>query len=82
MTRYDDGAGALCAEDADLISLTGGGAFRARVHEKAARAVPHLAHVRYGIGTARRGRLTGEGVISTWPEARLRRVLRKGRAAG
>jgi DNA polymerase (family 10) len=38
--------------------------------------------VRYGIGTARRGRLTGEGVISTWPEARLRRVLRKGRAAG
>ncbi|MGW2565003.1 DNA polymerase/3'-5' exonuclease PolX [Streptomyces sp. NPDC001537] len=44
-----------------------------------AHAVPHLANMRYGIGTAQRGRLTGEDVINTWPERRLRGFLRKGR---
>ncbi|NUP42219.1 MAG: PHP domain-containing protein, partial [Streptomyces sp.] len=44
-----------------------------------AHAVPHLANMRYGIGTAQRGRLTQEDVINTWPERRLRSFLRKGR---
>ncbi|RPF37284.1 DNA polymerase/3'-5' exonuclease PolX [Streptomyces sp. TLI_185] len=46
-----------------------------------AHAVPHLANMRYGIGTAQRGRLTREDVINTWPERRLRGFLRKGRQA-
>ncbi len=40
----------------------------------------HLAHLRFGVGTAQRGWLTSEDVINTWPYARLRRFLRKGRA--
>ncbi|MFG2934524.1 DNA polymerase/3'-5' exonuclease PolX [Streptomyces sp. NPDC048282] len=44
-----------------------------------AHAVPHLANMRYGIGTAQRGRLTGDDVINTWPERRLRTFLRKSR---
>ncbi|MFF4501029.1 DNA polymerase/3'-5' exonuclease PolX [Streptomyces sp. NPDC001401] len=46
-----------------------------------AHAVPHLANMRYGIGTAQRGRLTKEDVINTWPERRLRSFLHKGRQA-
>ncbi|WP_189266910.1 DNA polymerase/3'-5' exonuclease PolX [Streptomyces fuscichromogenes] len=42
-----------------------------------AHAVPHLANTRYGIGTAQRGWLTGDDVINTWPERRLRSFLRK-----
>ncbi|WP_181806243.1 DNA polymerase/3'-5' exonuclease PolX [Streptomyces shenzhenensis] len=42
-----------------------------------AHAVPHLANMRYGIGTAQRGWLTGDDVINTWPERRLRAFLRK-----
>ncbi|MER5449222.1 DNA polymerase/3'-5' exonuclease PolX [Streptomyces sp. NPDC002764] len=44
-----------------------------------AHAVPHLANMRYGIGTAQRGWLTADDVINTWPERRLRGFLRKGR---
>jgi DNA polymerase (family X) len=44
-----------------------------------AHAVPHLANMRYGVGTAQRGWLTKADVINTWPESRLRRFLRKGR---
>ncbi|MFF7467682.1 DNA polymerase/3'-5' exonuclease PolX [Streptomyces sp. NPDC008092] len=44
-----------------------------------AHAVPHLANMRYGIGTAQRGWLTADDVINTWPERRLRSFLRKGR---
>ncbi|MCX4904294.1 DNA polymerase/3'-5' exonuclease PolX [Streptomyces sp. NBC_00878] len=44
-----------------------------------AHAVPHLAVMRYGIGTAQRGWLTKDDVINTWPERRLRSFLRKGR---
>jgi DNA polymerase (family 10) len=44
-----------------------------------AHAVPHLANMRYGIGTAQRGWLTEDDVINTWPERRLRSFLRKGR---
>ncbi|MFG3289015.1 DNA polymerase/3'-5' exonuclease PolX [Streptomyces sp. NPDC048179] len=44
-----------------------------------AHAVPHLANMRYGIGTAQRGWLTGDDVINTWPERRLRTFLRKSR---
>ncbi|MFD4601507.1 DNA polymerase/3'-5' exonuclease PolX [Streptomyces sp. NPDC058464] len=44
-----------------------------------AHAVPHLANMRYGIGTAQRGWLTRDDVINTWPERRLRGFLRKGR---
>ncbi|GGT28288.1 DNA polymerase/3'-5' exonuclease PolX [Streptomyces chromofuscus] len=39
----------------------------------------HLAHLRYGVGTAQRGWLTTDDVINTWPLTRLRRFLRKGR---
>ncbi|WP_089107148.1 DNA polymerase/3'-5' exonuclease PolX [Streptomyces hyaluromycini] len=42
-----------------------------------AHAVPHLANMRYGIGTAQRGWLTEDDVINTWPERRLRSFLRK-----
>ncbi|MEU1270945.1 DNA polymerase/3'-5' exonuclease PolX [Streptomyces sp. NPDC005799] len=45
-----------------------------------AHAVPHLANMRYGIGTAQRGWLTPADVINTWPERRLRTFLRKGRS--
>jgi DNA polymerase (family 10) len=44
-----------------------------------AHAVPHLADIRYGVGTAQRGWLTKDDVINTWPLARLRRFLRGGR---
>ncbi|MHB9858363.1 DNA polymerase/3'-5' exonuclease PolX [Streptomyces sp. YIM S03343] len=44
-----------------------------------AHAVPHLANMRYGVATAQRGWLTGDDVINTWPETRLRRFLRKAR---
>ncbi|WP_217548202.1 DNA polymerase/3'-5' exonuclease PolX [Streptomyces sp. GbtcB6] len=44
-----------------------------------AHAVPHLANMRYGIGTAQRGWLTKDDVINTWPERRLRGFLRKSR---
>ncbi|MBC9725418.1 DNA polymerase/3'-5' exonuclease PolX [Streptomyces sp. TRM68367] len=46
-----------------------------------AHATLHLANMRYGVGTAQRGWLTGDDVINTWTEARLRRFLRKGRSA-
>ncbi|MFI9807016.1 DNA polymerase/3'-5' exonuclease PolX [Streptomyces sp. NPDC052301] len=42
-----------------------------------AHSVPHLAQMRYGVGTAQRGRLTRDDVINTWPLTRLRRFLRK-----
>ncbi|MFI9770432.1 DNA polymerase/3'-5' exonuclease PolX [Streptomyces sp. NPDC052415] len=44
-----------------------------------AHAVPHLAHLRHGVATARRGWLTADDVINTWPLTRLRRFLCKGR---
>ncbi|MEV6835154.1 DNA polymerase/3'-5' exonuclease PolX [Streptomyces sp. NPDC051133] len=44
-----------------------------------AHAVPHLAQMRFGVGTAQRGRLTRDDVINTWPLTRLRRFLRKAR---
>ncbi|MGP4086209.1 DNA polymerase/3'-5' exonuclease PolX [Streptomyces sp. KR55] len=46
-----------------------------------AHSVLHLAHLRYGVGTAQRGWLTKDDVINTWPRARLQRFLRKGRTA-
>jgi DNA polymerase (family 10) len=42
-------------------------------------SVPDLTHLRFGVGTARRGWLTADEVINTWPLGRLRRFLRKGR---
>ena len=44
-----------------------------------AHAVGHLDVMRYGVGTAQRGWLTGNDVVNTWPLAKLRRFLRKGR---
>ncbi|WKX68949.1 DNA polymerase/3'-5' exonuclease PolX [Streptomyces sp. XD-27] len=44
-----------------------------------AHATPHLAYMRYGVGTAQRGWLTPDDVINTWPLQRLRRFLREGR---
>ena len=41
-----------------------------------AHSVSHLAHMRYGIGTAQRGWLSGD-VINTWPLDRLTAFLRK-----
>jgi DNA polymerase (family X) len=46
-----------------------------------AHSVLHLAHLRYGVGTAQRGWLTKDEVINTWPLRRLRRFLREGRTA-
>ncbi|MGW5653338.1 DNA polymerase/3'-5' exonuclease PolX [Streptomyces humi] len=69
----------------DRLDLRDEDILRARRHgvrfavNSDAHAVPHLAHMRYGIGTARRGWLTGDDVINTWPERRLRSFLRKGR---
>ncbi|KOV54012.1 phosphoesterase [Streptomyces sp. AS58] len=42
-----------------------------------AHSVLHLAHMRFGVGTAQRGWLTGDDVINTWSLTRLRRFLRK-----
>jgi DNA polymerase (family X) len=44
-----------------------------------AHAVPELANMRYGIGTAQRGWLAPDDVINTWPLERLRAFLAKGR---
>ena len=42
-----------------------------------AHAIGHLAHMRYGIGTAQRGWLTPDDDINTWPLDRLTTFLRK-----
>ncbi len=42
-------------------------------------ATTHLSVMRFGVATAQRGWLTKDDVINTWPLARLRRFLRKGR---
>ena len=42
-------------------------------------AVGALDFLRFGVGTAQRGWLTPDDVINTWPLARLREFLRKGR---
>jgi DNA polymerase (family 10) len=44
-----------------------------------AHSTGHLAYLRYGVGTARRGWLRPEDVINTWPLARLREFLHKRR---
>jgi DNA polymerase (family X) len=41
----------------------------------------HLSLMRFGVATAQRGWLTKDDVINTWPLAKLRRFLHKGRAA-
>ncbi|WP_030748457.1 DNA polymerase/3'-5' exonuclease PolX [Streptomyces sp. NRRL S-31] len=69
----------------DRLDLSDADILRAREHgarfavNSDAHAVPHLAQLRYGVGTAQRGWLTGDDVINTWPLARLRGFLRKGR---
>jgi DNA polymerase (family 10) len=69
----------------DRLDLRDEDILRARRHgvrfavNSDAHAVPHLANMRYGIGTAQRGWLTPDDVINTWPERRLRTFLRKGR---
>ncbi|MEV5878235.1 DNA polymerase/3'-5' exonuclease PolX [Streptomyces sp. NPDC052101] len=69
----------------DRLDLRDEDILRAREHgvrfavNTDAHAVPHLAHLRYGVGTAQRGWLTRDDVINTWPLTRLRRFLRKGR---
>jgi DNA polymerase (family X) len=40
----------------------------------------HLPNVRFGVATAQRGWVEKKEVINTWPLARLRTFLRKGRA--
>jgi DNA polymerase (family X) len=39
----------------------------------------HLPFMRYGVGTAQRGWLSKDDVINTWPLAKLRKFLKKGR---
>ncbi|QTD97531.1 DNA polymerase/3'-5' exonuclease PolX [Streptomyces cyanogenus] len=68
----------------DRLDLRDEDILRAREHgvkfavDTDAHSVPHLAQLRFGVGTAQRGWLTGEDVINTWPLSRLRRFLRKG----
>jgi DNA polymerase (family 10) len=40
----------------------------------------HLPYIRYGVGTAQRGWLEKSDIINTWPLAKLRTFLRKGRS--
>jgi DNA polymerase (family 10) len=42
-----------------------------------AHAIRHLPYLRYGVGTAQRGRLTPGDVINTWPLDQLMEFLRK-----
>ncbi|MBZ4321381.1 DNA polymerase/3'-5' exonuclease PolX [Streptomyces huiliensis] len=44
-----------------------------------AHSVTHLSYLRYGVGTARRGWLTKDDVVNTWPLQRLKRFLGEGR---
>ncbi|MFI1202527.1 DNA polymerase/3'-5' exonuclease PolX (plasmid) [Streptomyces sp. BHT-5-2] len=46
-----------------------------------AHSTTHLPYMRYGVGTAQRGWLTGDDIINTWPLTRLRKFLRDGRRA-
>ncbi|MFE7214620.1 DNA polymerase/3'-5' exonuclease PolX [Streptomyces sp. NPDC001698] len=71
----------------DRLDLGDEDILRARSHgakfavDSDAHSLLHLAYLRYGIGTAQRGWLTPDDVINTWPLRRLRRFLRKDRAA-
>ncbi|MEU6592986.1 DNA polymerase/3'-5' exonuclease PolX [Streptomyces sp. NPDC046881] len=68
----------------DRLDLRDEDILRAREHgvrfavNTDAHSVPHLAQLRFGVGTAQRGWLTREDVINTWPLTRLRRFLREG----
>jgi DNA polymerase (family 10) len=44
-----------------------------------AHAIPHLDNMRFGVAVAQRGWLDASRVVNTWPLARLRRFLEKGR---
>ncbi|MFE2074885.1 DNA polymerase/3'-5' exonuclease PolX [Streptomyces misionensis] len=72
----------------DRLDLCDEDILRARAHgvrfavNTDAHSVPHLAQLRYGVGTAQRGWLTPDDVINTWPLTRLRRFLRKGERRG
>jgi DNA polymerase (family 10) len=72
----------------DRLDLRDEDILRARRHgvrfavDSDAHATLHLANLRYGVGTAQRGWLGKDDVINTWPPARLRRFLRKGREGG
>lgn len=69
----------------DRLDLRDEDILRAREHgvkfavNTDAHSIPHLAQLRYGVGTAQRGWLTRDDVVNTWPLTRLRRFLRKGR---
>jgi DNA polymerase (family X) len=41
----------------------------------------HLAHLRYGVGTAQRGWVTADEVINTWPLSKLRQFVSAKRRA-
>jgi DNA polymerase (family X) len=43
-------------------------------------AVVHLPFLRYGVGMAQRGWLTGDDVINTWPLNKLRRFIQAKRS--
>lgn len=46
-----------------------------------AHSTRHLDNIRYGVATAQRGWIRPENVINTWPLAKLREFLAKGRPA-
>ncbi|MFF5258163.1 DNA polymerase/3'-5' exonuclease PolX [Actinomadura viridis] len=66
----------------DRLDLSAEHVRRARDHgvrfaiDSDAHAVPHLAYLRYGVGTAQRGWLTADEVINTWPLDRLTGFLK------
>ncbi|MGV9565391.1 DNA polymerase/3'-5' exonuclease PolX [Streptomyces sp. NPDC003480] len=70
----------------DRLDLCDEDILRAREHgakfavNTDAHSVPHLAQLRFGVGTAQRGWLTPDDVVNTWPLRRLRRFLAKGRS--
>jgi DNA polymerase (family 10) len=41
----------------------------------------HLAHLRYGVGTAQRGWVTADEVINAWPLTKLRQFVKAKRRA-
>ena len=92
MASTNEEVARLPREYAELLGLTGGDMFRVRSYEKAARdagvrfaidsdahSVPNLGNMPYGAGAGRRGWLTADDVINTWPLGRLREFLNKNR---
>jgi DNA polymerase (family X) len=72
----------------DRLDLSDEHILRAKRHgvlfaiDSDAHSTTHLAHLRYGVGTAQRGWLRADDVVNTWPLRRLRAHFRHNRARG